>query len=279
MLNSFRHPSLALRCQSRSERWTLNKFKGTRGKTQRFRRLTVCQFQALSQHGDRGRRIVSNMVTAPHIDARLHNHYGQRIGSKGQRTRQLLIEATVRLLEAHGLREVSVADVARAASTSPATFYVYFRGVPEVVLAALEDAPQTSPALEALMARDWLAPGGEAAARAFVEEYTALWHAHRTIFRVRNLAAEEGDERFYRARLAQSHPIMQRLAPKVAAAQAAGRLPRDLEPRACVGTLLMMLERLSAIGPLGAGREGAPDFRALKQAAAHQVAAMLGARE
>ena len=211
--------------------------------------------------------------------ARMHNHHGQRIGSKGLRTRQALIETTVRLLERHGLREVSVADVAREARTSPATFYVYFRGVPEAVLAALDNAAQTSPRLEALMERDWLGPGGEAAARELVDEYTALWRRNATIFRVRNLAAEEGDERFYRWRMAAGQPTMERLSPKVAAAQAAGRMPANLEPRACVGTLLMMLERLSAIGPRGVGRDDSPDFDALKDAAAHTVASMLGARE
>ena len=43
-----------------------------------------------------------------------YNQYGQKIGSKGERTRQLLIDTTVELLESHGLRDVSVVDVARA---------------------------------------------------------------------------------------------------------------------------------------------------------------------
>lgn len=206
-----------------------------------------------------------------------HNHHGQRIGSKGERTRQGLIETTVRLLEEHGLREVAVADVARSARTSPATFYVYFRGVPEVVLAALESAPQTSSRLETLMDRDWLAPGGEATARALVDEYTALWAQNRTIFRVRNLAAEEGDDRFYRARLEAARPSMVGLVPQVVSAQVAGRVPARLDPRACIGTILMMLERLSAIGPLGMGQDNSPDFESLKDAAAHTIAAMLGA--
>lgn len=208
-----------------------------------------------------------------------HNHHGQRIGSKGERTRQVLIETTVRLLGEHGLREVSVADVARAAKTSPATFYVYFRGVPEVVLAALESAPQTSPTLEALMDRDWLASGGADAARALVEEYTELWARNSTIFRVRNLAAEEGDPRFYNARLDAARPTMEGLVGRVALAQTAGQVPARLEPRACLGTILMMLERLSAIGPLGTGRDDSPDFASLKDAAAHTIAAMLGAHD
>ena len=116
----------------------------------------------------------------------------RKLGAKGQRTRQQLIDATVALLETHGLRDVSVVDVARAAQTSPATFYVYFKGVPEVVLAALESATQTSPELEAIIARDWLKPGAAADARMFVDHYTEIWNRNRTIFVVRNLAAEEG---------------------------------------------------------------------------------------
>ncbi|PKB14360.1 TetR family transcriptional regulator [Novosphingobium kunmingense] len=206
-----------------------------------------------------------------------YNHHGQKIGSKGERTRQALIDATVELLESRGLRDVSVVDVARAAKTSPATFYVYFRGVPEVVLAALETASQTSPELEDLVSRDWLAGDGTAAAAQFVEAYTKLWNRNRTIFRVRNLAAEEGDNRFYEARMKAAGPMVAALAATARRAQDAGRLPAALSPRACAGTLLMMLERLAAIGPITEEGEGL-GYGPLKQAAAHTVAAMLGAR-
>ncbi|MGQ5700540.1 TetR family transcriptional regulator [Sandaracinobacteroides sp. A072] len=205
-----------------------------------------------------------------------YNHYGQKIGSKGERTRRLLIDTTVGLLASKGLRDVSVMDVARAASTSPATFYVYFRDVPEVVLAALQGASQTSPELEAMLARDWMAPGAGVAAADFVEAYTALWNRNRTIFSVRNLAAEEGDMRFYQARMEAAGPMMEALTAAVARAQAAGRVPAGLAPRSCAGTLLMLLERLSAVGPMTAEGDGL-GYAQLKAAAAHSIAAMLGA--
>ncbi|PKQ00081.1 MAG: hypothetical protein CVT74_05490 [Alphaproteobacteria bacterium HGW-Alphaproteobacteria-13] len=202
---------------------------------------------------------------------------GRKLGAKGRRTRQQLIDATVALLETHGLRDVSVVDVAKAAQTSSATFYVYFRGVPEVVLAALETATQTSPELEALIARDWLAPGGAETARAFVDCYTAIWNRHRTIFVVRNLAAEEGDTRFYQARMKQAVPMMDAISRQVARAQAAGRTPAHLSPRSCAGTILMMLERLSAIGPISRDHDDGVSYAELKAAAAHSMAMMLGA--
>ncbi len=204
-----------------------------------------------------------------------YNHYGQKIGSKGERTRRALIEATVELLQSQGLRDVSVVDVARAAGISPATFYVYFRGVPEVVLAALEDASQTSPELEELIGRDWQAAGAHETAARFVEAYTRLWNANGTVFRVRNLAAEEGDARFYEARMRAAGPMMAGIADAVARAQAAGRLPQGLSARACAGTILMMLERLAAVGPLTQEGDGL-SYGALKDAAAHTLLAMVG---
>lgn len=202
----------------------------------------------------------------------------RKLGAKGQRTRRQLIDATVALLETHGLRDVSVVDVARAAATSPATFYVYFKGVPEVVLAALEGATQTSPQLEAIVAHDWLKPGAAAEARAFVDCYTDIWNRNRTVFVVRNLAAEEGDGRFYEARMRLARPIMMAISEQVERAQAAGRIPADLSPRSCAGTMLMMLERLSAIGPMSRDDDGV-GYADLKAAAAHCIAMMLGARD
>lgn len=204
-----------------------------------------------------------------------YNHYGQKIGTKGERTRRALIEATVELLQSQGLRDVSVVDVARAAGISPATFYVYFRGVPEAVLAALQDASQTSPELEELIGRDWQAAGAREAAARFVEAYTRLWNANGTIFRVRNLAAEEGDERFYQARMEAAGPMMAGISAAVGRAQNAGRLPQGLSARACAGTILMMLERLAAVGPLTQQGDGL-SYGALKDAAAHTLLAMVG---
>lgn len=200
----------------------------------------------------------------------------RKLGAKGKRTRQQLIEATVALLETSGLRDLSVVDVARAANTSPATFYVYFKGVPEAVLAALENASQTSPELEALIDRDWLAPGAMEDAHVFVERYTDLWNRNRNIFVVRNLAAEEGDTRFYEARMRQARPMMAAISKQVSRAQAAGRTPTDLSPQSCSGTILMLLERLAAIGPISRADSGV-DYAELKAAAAYQIAMMLGA--
>lgn len=205
-----------------------------------------------------------------------HNQIGQKIGAKGQRTRAKLIEAMLNLLESTSLRDVSVVDVAREAGTSAATFYVYFRDVPEVVLAALDGVGAGPVELEQTLRRDWGDDDALSAAFQFVEDYCAFWATHRTIFRVRNLAAEEGDGRFYARRADAMRPLLDAMADKIAAARKAGKIPAYLAPLSVAGTAAMMLERLAAIGPQSPHVEGL-SFGQLKQAAAYQLAHLFGA--
>lgn len=207
-----------------------------------------------------------------------YNQIGQKIGSKGRRTRQLLIDTTVTLLDTHGLRDLSVVDVARAANTSPATFYVYFRGVPEVVLAALEDTTHTTPQIEALIAQDWMASGAVDRARELVLSFTDEWNRHRTIFTVRNLACEEGDARFLKARTDAAQPMMRALADQVRKAQTAGLVPSGLSAQACAGAIIIQLERLASVGPIQPPKEGL-SYGELQAAAAFMIACMLGGRD
>jgi AcrR family transcriptional regulator len=204
------------------------------------------------------------------------NQMGQRIGAKGERTRQKLIDVTIALLETHGLRDLTVAEIARGAETSPATFYVYFDGVPEVLLAALEATTQSAPELLAILEDCWSGPQGYVRARAFVEQYCAHWAVHSTLFRCRNLAAEEGDARFLAARRDAVTLLLEALAQKVSIAQAKGRVPKALQPRASAGAVLTLLERLAAVGPTSPVQPGM-SFKTLKESAAFMIANMLGA--
>lgn len=209
-------------------------------------------------------------------EGRLVNQNGQRIGAKGQRTRQRLIDVTVDLLQTHGLRDLTVAEVARVAETSPATFYVYFDGVPEVVLSALENSNQTSPRLLALVDEDWVGNDGLGKACEFVELYCALWNDNGTIFRVRNLAAEEGDPRFIEARRNSVRHLLDRLARHINAARDAGRVAPNLDGLANAAAILILLERFAAVGSLINEQEG-PHYNQIKESAADMIAHAMGA--
>lgn len=202
------------------------------------------------------------------------NQIGQKIGAKGERTRQRLIDVTVELLETHGMRDLTVAEIARVAETSSATFYVYFDNVQAVVLGALERAPHSNDELIALIEAPWR--NGVADALAFVTLYTDLWNRHRTIFRVRNMAAEEGDARFLDARGRASLPMLKAITERISAGQGEGRIDASLHPASTAGVILAMLERLSSVGP---SREAEPHFgityEHMRRAAAHMLAQML----
>jgi len=203
------------------------------------------------------------------------NQIGQKIGAKGERTRQRLIEVTVELLETRGMRDLTVAEIARVAETSPATFYVYFDSVQAVVLGALERAPHSNDELLARIEAPW--PKGVVDALAFVTLYTDLWNRHGTIFRVRNMAAEEGDERFVVARGRASLPMLKAIAGRISQGQAAGRIDIGLHPASTAGVILAMLERLSSVGPARyADTSFGITYDHMRRAAAHMLAQMLG---
>ncbi len=175
------------------------------------------------------------------------NQSGQTMGPKGKRTRQRLIAETIALLETRRLRELRVAEIARAAEIAPGTFYLYFAEVADVVLAAIEEAAQDTSEIVEIVSGDWCGASGLQTATDLVRGYIAYWDQHHALFRVRNLAAEEGDPRFIAARVKSMLPLLQALERQAARAQQNGTLPASLSPLATAGALLAMLERLASV--------------------------------
>lgn len=171
------------------------------------------------------------------------------MGAKGLETRRRLITATEGLLNTKPLRELRVADIAKAAKTSSSTFYLYFQDVPEAVLAVIGQFTQSTPEFLTLLSEPW--PEAEAHGRAqkFVETYIDFFNAHGAVFRVRNLAADEGDERFLAVQVTSVTPLMEAVATRIEARRAAGALPATLDPLSTAAVLLAMIERVAAIPP------------------------------
>jgi AcrR family transcriptional regulator len=166
---------------------------------------------------------------------------GRALGRRGAQTRQRLLDATARLLEDNGLRELRVVDIARAVDLAPATFYQYFHDVEEAVLALSVAVGEETSSLSALVAQSWSGPAGLDVVRRLVEDFIANWDQHRGVLRTRNLAAQEGDLRFRAVRNDALRPLTEGIAAKVAARGEAG-----VAPYAAAAAMVSMLERMAA---------------------------------
>lgn len=166
---------------------------------------------------------------------------GRSLGRRGAQTRARLLDATARLLEDKGLRELRVVDIARAVDLSPATFYQYFADVEAAVLALSIAVGEETSSLAGLLAEDWNRPDGLTHARRLVEDFITNWDQHRAVLRTRNLAAQEGDERFRAVRNDSLRPLTEGIGAKVAARQQSG-----LSPYAAGAAMVSMLERMAA---------------------------------
>jgi len=149
-------------------------------------------------------------------------------------------------LEAASYRDLRVVDVARAAGTSPATFYQYF---PDAETAVLElSGAMAAESGEMLATRittaDW--NGGSDAADAVVAGFLDAWAAHGSLIGVIDLAAAEGEPRFRQIRTDLLNRPTEAFAGVVSDRVAAGHLPADVEATATAGVLVSMLAHVAS---------------------------------
>ena len=170
---------------------------------------------------------------------------GRPLGSRALATRRLILDTTRALLEDRGLRELRVADIARAAGTSPATFYQYFADVEDVVLHLAAAANEEIPALLALFEGHWRGDQGRQRARDVVLFFMDYWDRHGPILRIRNLASDEGDQRFMELRGAAMRPVLAAMAALMRRCGAAGKNP-NIVPESAALAMSAVLDRMAA---------------------------------
>jgi AcrR family transcriptional regulator len=157
-----------------------------------------------------------------------------------------LLDATRELLETNPIRDLRVVDIARTVGTSPATFYQYFADVESAVLVLAEEVADELDPIAHLLDEPWQGKTGLDAARQLVDSFVAYWDRHRGVLRVRNLASEEGDERFRQVRIRALSQITDRLRDQIARARDGGRVAKEIEPYAAAAGLVAMLERMAS---------------------------------
>jgi len=176
------------------------------------------------------------------------NKSGQSLGQKGHRTRQRILQATRRLIEAQKGLAPAAAAVAREAGISSPTFYLYFADVGEAILDVVADIAHEFEPVAALLEAPWPEDRTYEHARAFIEAYFAYWYAHAAILRVRNRVADEGDERFKTLRITQGSRLSDPLKAKLAPGEFEGRVVADRMTLASI--LITALERTATVEAL-----------------------------
>lgn len=180
---------------------------------------------------------------------------GRVPGRRGQATRQRLLACTAELLEDTPWRSIKVIDIARRAGTSPATFYQYFENVEQAILVLAEGLTEGAGDLACLVDGDWTDRAAWDTARKVVEGFMDYWEANRAVFRVVELATEEGDLRFRGLRARALNAVTVTLADVISARPlpAPGRQrrtkvssPAGSDPTAVAATLVSMLAHVAA---------------------------------
>ena len=159
------------------------------------------------------------------------NKLGHKIGARGGRTRQAILDATRRLLNERHYGEIRVADLASAADVSPSNFYTYFKTVDEPGLALCEAAADDFQGLANHFQADWPGDRAFAIARAFILDVMAIWRAHGQVLRVEQMLADNGETAFVESRVRRLRRLHLAIERRVAQAHAAGLHPRDYNPR------------------------------------------------
>jgi AcrR family transcriptional regulator len=148
-------------------------------------------------------------------ETELVDQTGRVLGPRAQTTRQNLLDATTALLEECSLRDLRVADIARRVGTSPATFYQYFKDVEHAVLCLAEQATSSTPSIVEMIRGPWSGEAGRERARGIADAFIDHWDAYRAALRIRNVASDEGDQRFRDVRNKAMTPVLRSFAEQI----------------------------------------------------------------
>jgi AcrR family transcriptional regulator len=170
---------------------------------------------------------------------------GRVPGRRGRATRDRLLGCTADLLTTTGWRSIKVIDIARQAGTSPATFYQYFENVEQAILVLAEELMEGAALLAELVDGDWTEDESWGTAVAVVTGFMDYWEENRSVFRVVELATEEGDLRFQGLRVRALNAVTVTLA-RLIGAGGVSVSPAGSDPMAVAGTLISMLAHVAA---------------------------------
>lgn len=142
-----------------------------------------------------------------------YNQIGQKLGRKGQETRERILRAMLRLLADPDGPPVTLTSVAKEASVRLTNLYLYFPDLGELLLAALTRVMDTAEAayLEKLRTR-WPDAGLDESCLAFLRAHYEFWKRNARILHMRNALADASDLRVLQYRNTASVPLIDLIA-------------------------------------------------------------------
>jgi len=189
----------------------------------------------------RGSGAKADVVPLTPVESPLPTTDGRLPGERGRQTRQRLLDATVELLSTTSWRSVKVTDIARRARTSPATFYQYFGNVEQAIRVLAEGMVDQATELSELALGGWSEQESWDTALRITEGFLSYWETNRAVFRVVDLATEEGDAQLRGIRVRALNAVTVALAAVIAEGSPAGS-----DPMAVAGTLVAMFASVAA---------------------------------
>jgi AcrR family transcriptional regulator len=178
------------------------------------------------------------------VKASGQNKVGQVMRSKGLRTRRRIIDQTIALLRDTPGGRVSSADVARAAGLTPPALYLYFEGVPEVMLARLEEIRQAHNDYIDLLDKPWSSDSLLQDATHFLSAYSEYWRTNYTVLHYRNVMSDQGDTRFMLMRVEMTRPLAEHLKARMVKARRRGDLPRQVDSGSAAAAALALIDHM-----------------------------------
>lgn len=141
-----------------------------------------------------------------------HNIAGQRLGKKGQETRQRILNAALRLLADDEGPAVNFTNIAREASVRITNLYLYFPDFGDLILAALNHVmEEADDAFVHLLHFRWPDEDLQQCALDFLRAHHKFWSRHSRLLHIRNQLSDE-DPRILSHRQNMTIPQLQLLA-------------------------------------------------------------------
>jgi AcrR family transcriptional regulator len=168
------------------------------------------------------------------------------LGRKGQATKRSLLDAASRLLATTSQINLTAAAISKEAGTSPATFYVYFNNVEDILWALCSEIDNETSHLfkheRFLRDDDRL----EADALEFVQDYCKIWEKDGLLLLYRNMESDRGNRRFYQLVLKIALPILQGLTDRIVEAAPPDKPVTRSEANADAVVFFAAIDRIAA---------------------------------